>query len=308
MFKKAEEDFIENIDSRRRISSQFVVVDKVMKTASTGRRYIDLTLSDKTGNIVGRKFPEENVDEQFNSITPGKIYRILGNANDFPKGSGRFNIIIDIIKELSEEEYDINDFIKTSDRNKDELFKEIEITISGIIDENLKNLLNVFFNDKKFTEEFRNAPSAKIHHHNYVGGLLEHTAEVLKICKILCEIFPELDKDILYTGAILHDIGKIKTYDYDLVRIDFSKDGKLLDHLYLSCDLVKDKMKEIKMPDELASELLHLILSHHGEVRNGWGSPVNPQTPEAVALHNADNLDAKVKGMLQNKNIINKTT
>jgi len=300
MFKKEEEDFAENIDSRRRIRSQFVVADKIIKTASSGRKYIDITLSDKTGNIVGRIFPEGNTEDSFNPITPGKIYRILGNANEFPQGSGRFNIIVNVIKELSEEEYDIDDFIKTSDRNKDELIAEIKTTITEIKNKNFKNLLNAFFSDKKFTDEFYTAPSAKIHHHNYVGGLLEHTAEVLKICKVTSEIFPELDKDLLYTGAILHDIGKIKTYDYDLVRIDFTKDGKLLDHLYLSCDLVKDKMKEIDMPAELASEVLHLILSHHGEVRNGWGSPVNPQTPEAVALHNADNLDAKVKGIIQN--------
>jgi 3'-5' exoribonuclease len=179
------------------------------------------------------------------------------------------------------------------------MITEIEDTITEIQNEELKKLLIAFFNDEKFTEEFYNAPSAKIHHHNYFGGLLEHTAEVLKICKVSCEIFPELNKDLLYTGAILHDVGKIKTYDYDLVRIDFSKDGKLLDHLYLSCDLVNDKIKEIGMSDDLASEVLHLILSHHGEVKNGWGSPVNPQTAEAVALHNADNLDAKVKGKLQ---------
>lgn len=300
MFKKENEDFVENIDSRMRIRSQFVVADKVIKIGkSSGRRYIDVNLSDKTGEIVGRMFPEENIEDVFNPITPGKIYRIIGNANEFPQGSGRFNIIVNVIKELSEEEYDINDFIKTSDRNKDEMIVEIETTINEIKNEHLKKLLDIFFNDEKFTEEFYSSPSAKIYHHNYVGGLLEHTAEVLKICKVTAEIFPELDKDLLYTGAILHDIGKIKTYNYDLVMIDFSKDGKLLDHLFISTDMVKEKIKETKMPEDLATEILHLILSHHGEVKNGWGSPVNPQTPEAVALHNADNLDAKVKGMIQ---------
>jgi 3'-5' exoribonuclease len=301
MFKKEEEDFAENIDSRRRIRSQFVVVDKIIKRgSSSGRKYIDVNLTDKTGDIVGRIFPEENIEDKFETITPGKIYRIIGNANEFPQGSGRYNIIINVIKELTEEDYDMDDFIKTFNRNKDEMIAEIKNTIKEIKNEDLKRLLDAFFNDKKFTEEFYTAPSAKIHHHNYVGGLLEHTAEVLKICKVTSEIFPELDKDLLFTGAILHDIGKMKTYDYDLISINFSEEGKLLDHLFISCDMVKDKINELEISEELSNKLLHIILSHHGDVKNGWGSPVNPKTPEAVAVHHADNLDAKVKGMLQN--------
>ena len=299
MFKKSEEDFVENINERRRIRSQFVVADKIIKIAKTGRKYIDVRLSDKTGEIVGRMFPKDGVEVAFEPINPGKIHRILGNVNEYPQGSGRFNIIVDVINELSEEEYDIDDFIKTSDKDKDQLVNELEVTIKEIENEDLKNLLDAFFSDEKFAEEFYNAPSAKVYHHNYVGGLLEHTTGVLKICKTTCEIYPELDKDLLYTGAILHDVGKLKTYDYDLIRIEFSEEGKLLDHLFISCDMVKDKIRETEMPKELATQLLHIILSHHGDVKNGWGSPVSPKTPEAVALHHADNLDAKVKGMLQ---------
>jgi 3'-5' exoribonuclease len=165
----------------------------------------------------------------------------------------------------------------------------------------LKDLLQAFFCDPGFTQEFSTAPSAKIYHHNYQGGLLEHTVEVLEICKTACQIFPQLDKDLLYTGAILHDVGKLKAYDYDLLSIDISNEGKMLDHLFISADMVKEKINsmDMDMPDNLQMQLLHLILSHHGEVRNGWGSPVDPKIPEAVALHHADNLDAKVKGLLQ---------
>lgn len=299
MFKKEEKTFIKNIKSSGRISSQFVVSDKVIKRASSGRKYIDILLKDKTGEIIGRIFPDNYVKDIINTINIGKIYRILGNVNEFPHGSGRFNIIVNEFKQLSEEEYDINDFIKISDTNQEELKSEIKITIKEIKNENLKKLLNSFFDDKEFTEEFYSSPSAIIHHHNYIGGLLEHTAEVLKICKTTAEIFPELNKDLLYTGAILHDVGKIRIYDYDMVRIKHNTIGKLLDHLFISTDMVKEKMHEIEMPKELEIEVLHLILSHHGKVINGWGSPVNPQTPEAVTLHYADNLDAKVKKILQ---------
>ncbi|UTB31771.1 MAG: HD domain-containing protein [Methanobacterium sp. ERen5] len=302
MFKKEEKDFIKNIDSNGRIRSQFVVADKIIKIAASGRKYIDVNLTDKTGDIVGRMFPDDNFNDVFEHIAIGKIHRIIGNVNEFPRGSGKFNIIISVIKELGEEEYNIEDFIKSSDRNKEEMIVEIMSTIENIENEHLKKLLDSFFDDEKFVAEFCNVPSAKVYHHNYVGGLLEHTAEVLKVCKVGVEIFPELDKDLLYTGAILHDIGKIRTYEYNLIKIDFSNEGKRLDHLFISTDMVKEKIIETKMPDELAIEVLHLILSHHGEVQNGWGSPVTPQTPEALTLHHADNLDAKVKGMIQKIN------
>ena len=93
---------------------------------------------------------------------------------------------------------------------------------------------------------FFNSPSAKFYHHNYIGGLLEHSVEVLKLCKTACEIFPELDKDLLCAGALLHDVGKLKAYDYDLVRIEFSDEGRLLDHIFISCDMVKEKMIKLK--------------------------------------------------------------
>jgi 3'-5' exoribonuclease len=301
MFKKNEEDYVKNLNSKRRIRSQFVVADKEERISKNGKKYLNLTLSDKTGQIIGRIFSDENIGKINEDTKIGKIYRVLGDLNEFPRGSGNFNMIINVIKELSEGEYDINDFIKTSEKNIEELIFEIFSTIDNMENYYFKNLLKSFFSDKNFAEQFFTSPSAKLHHHNYIGGLLEHSVEVLQICKFTCEIFPELDEDLLYTGAILHDVGKIKTYTYDLVSIDFSEEGRLLDHLFISCDIVKETINEIEMPEELSNQLLHLILSHHGDVRNGWGSPVNPQTPEAVALHHADNLDAKVKGMLQNK-------
>jgi 3'-5' exoribonuclease len=295
MFKKTDEDFIENLNSRRQIRSQFVIVDKMVKKAKNGRSYIDVILSDRTGRIVGRMFPKEGVKGKYDAICLGNICRILGIVNEYPSGSGRYNIIIDSFQELSEDEYDIDDFVITSNRDKVSLIAEIDDTITGMENVYLKNLLKAFFSDKIFTDEFFNSPAAKFYHHNYMGGLLEHSVGVLKLCKTACEIFPELDKDILCTGAILHDVGKLKAYDYDLVKIEFSGEGKLLDHIFISCDMVKEKINGMKMPYDLLNHLLHLILSHHGEVKNGWGSSVDPKTPEAVALHHADNLDAKVK-------------
>jgi 3'-5' exoribonuclease len=298
---KKEEDFIENLNSVRRINTSFVIASAIIKTARNGNDYLEFSLTDKTGEITARMFPNKDAHDIFENINQKNIYAITGNVDEFPRNSQNFSIKIDSFHELDEEEYHLDDFIRTSDKDQKELIEEIFSTIKAIKNNHLKNLLRAFFCDSDFAQEFSTAPSAKIYHHNYVGGLLEHTVEVLQLCKTACQLFPEMDQDLLYTGAILHDVGKLKAYDYDLISIDISSEGKLLDHLFISADMVKEKINSLDedMPENLQTQILHLVLSHHGEVRNGWGSPVDPKTPEAVALHYADNLDAKVKGLIQ---------
>jgi 3'-5' exoribonuclease len=298
MFKK-EEDFVSNIKPNKQISSQFVAQNKEIRVSQTGTRYIELIISDKTGDIVGRYFSNGAVDEIYNNINLGDVYSISGRTSEFPKGSGKVNIIINNVAKVLKEDYNQDDFLKISKKNKQDLLLEIKETIKNMENDSLKNLLNSFFNDESFLVKFNNAPAARYYHHNYLGGLLEHTVNVLKLCKKVSEIFQDLNEDLLYTGAILHDIGKIDVYDYKLGTILYSQKGNLLDHLFISADMVKIKMDATNFPEKLKDQILHMILSHHGDVKNGWGSAVTPKTAEAIALHHADNLDAKVKGFLQ---------
>jgi 3'-5' exoribonuclease len=295
--KKSPSDFVENLKTQRSINSQFAIVHKIIRTASSGRNYLDITLTDKTGRIDGRMFPDDNIEGLFNSINTGSICEIRGTVTEFPPGSGKVNIVINSLTELCDDDYHLEDFIKTSDNDKEKLIKEIRSVIKNMENPHLKNLLKSFFCDKSFTDEFYQAPAAMIHHHNYLGGLLDHSVEVLLICQRLCELFPQLDPDLLYTGALLHDLGKIKAYDYDAIKIEMSQDSILVDHIFRTAYLVKEKMNSLQFPEKLSQQVLHLILSHHGKVRLGWGSTVNPKLPEAVALHHADNLDARVKEM-----------
>jgi 3'-5' exoribonuclease len=295
---KKEEDFIENLNVARDITSKFAVAEKIIRTSAKGRKYLDITLTDKTGQIDGRMFPD-NVDAAHDSIKLGTICRISGRISEFPSGSGKYNMVINVINKLPDGEYNLKDFVMASENNQDDLVEEIRSTIKEMKNTELKNLLRSFFCDKNFTEQFYKAPAAIVHHHNYIGGLLDHTVGVLKICKTSCGIFPDLDKDLLYTGVLLHDLGKMKTYTYGTGPIGISEEGELLDHLYLSCEMVKEKMDELETPQKLSNQILHMILSHHGHVSNGWGSPVDPKTPEAMALHYSDNMDAKVKEVLQ---------
>lgn len=295
---KSNDDLIENLNCQKNICSSFVVMNKSIRTSANGRDYIDLTLSDKTGQIDGRVFPDEGVKDIFDTITSGGIYKCDGRVNEFPPDSGKYNVVVNYLVELPPEKYILEDYVRTSSNDKDELVTYVISTIKDIENPELKNLLKSFFCDNKFSEEFYTAPAAKYHHHNYVGGLLDHSVEVLKICKTLHQIFPGIDKDLLYTTALLHDIGKIRAYDYDNLSTSMSEEGKLLDHLYLSGVMVEEKLNEVNISKDLSNQLLHIILSHHGDVSNGWGSIVNPKTPEAVALHYADLLDARVKDMV----------
>jgi len=242
---KNEEDFIINLNQARDIVSTFAVAEKVIRTSVKGRDYLDITLSDKTGQIAGKMFGD-NVKDVHGTITLGSICKIKGRVSEFPSGSGKYNMVINVIDELTEGEYDTDDFIMVNDDNQDKLANIIKSTINEMQNTELKNLLNSFFDDKEFTEKFYKSPAAIVHHHNYIGGLLEHTVGVLLICKTSTHIFPRLDKDLLYTGVLLHDVGKMESYTYGKGPIGISEEGKLLDHIYISCELVKEKIQELQ--------------------------------------------------------------
>lgn len=294
---KKEEDFIKNLNVSRDITSKFAVSDKTIRTSANGNSYLDVTLTDKTGQFDGRIF--KDVEEIYESINLGRICEISGRINEFPRDSGRYNLVINSIVELEEGKYDGQDFERISENDVTESLKIIHSIIDNIKNQDLKNLLNSFFSDENFVAQFCQAPAAIVHHHNYIGGLLDHTVGVLKICKTTVDVFPDINEDMLYTGVLVHDLGKMKTYTYDNGIIGFSFEGELLDHIYISCEMVKEKMDELEIPSELSIQILHMILSHHGKVELGWGSSVDPKTPEALALHHADNLDAQVKKSLQ---------
>jgi 3'-5' exoribonuclease len=295
---KKELDFVENLNVTRDISSEFAVSEKIIRTSAKGRKYLDFTLTDKTGQIDGRMFTSD-VETIYDSIKLGRVYNVIGRISEFPMDSGKYNMVVNIIDELEEGEYRLKDFVMVSDNNSDVQITKLNNAINEVENVKIKSILEAFFCDDQFTKEFYIAPAAIVHHHNYMGGLLDHTVEILEICKTMCKIFPDLNKDLLYCGVLLHDIGKIKTYTYGTGPIGFSEEGDLLDHIYISCEMVKQRMINLEISEQLSNQILHMILSHHGEISNGWGSPVDPKTPEAVTLHYADNMDAKVKKLFQ---------
>ncbi|PKL67857.1 MAG: phosphohydrolase [Methanobacteriales archaeon HGW-Methanobacteriales-1] len=291
MSQKLPDEFVKNLKGGS-ILSKFAISNKSIKLTKHGNEYLDVTLSDKTGEITGRMFSNGKLNSTVQNLENGDICRIKGNVEEY---QGRLNLKISEIIKCTTEEFDNKDFLHSSEKNTDELMEVIADTINQMKNPQLKNLLKLFFDDEKFKNEFCSAPAAVRMHHNYIGGLLEHTSQVLILCKTICQNYPELDKDLLFTGAILHDIGKMKIYRQNGFSIEYTEDGLLLEHIYISAQMVKERANKILINEETVKKAIHLILSHHGDVSNGWGSAVSPFLPEATALHYADNLDAKVK-------------
>ena len=294
---KKEEDYIKEFAQDREIISPFLIKQKEMKKTKTNTSYLEVTLQDKTGQIKGRMFKHRPF-KTYEKIEKNTVWNIVGKIQEFPTESGRFNILIESMNPTTN--YNEEDFIrKVEDYEKhvEFLFNTIE-TIENI---HLKKLLKEFFNDEEFKNNFLTAPAAKIHHHNYKGGLLVHTNEVIKICQTITYIYNKINYDLLITGAILHDIGKIETYDYETENIEMKYEGIMLDHLFIGANMIENRIKKIDAPKKLKIQLIHMILSHHGDTSLGWGSAVSPKTPEALALHHADDMSAKITSSLENK-------
>ena len=292
---KKEKDYIKKFDKTRRIISQFLVKEKTVKRTKNNKPYLELVLQDKTGQIKGRMF-NKKANNEFDKIEENTVYNIVGKIQEFPVNSNKYNILIDRI--ILAKKYNEEEFIRKIE-NQDSHLNYILETINEIKDHEIKSVLTSLFNDKEFLEKFITAPAAKRYHHNYKGGLLVHTNEVIEICKTISSIYEEINRDLLIAGAILHDIGKIESYDYKTDEIDMNYEGMMLEHLFIGGCLLKEKMNYLNISKETKTQLLHLILSHHGKVELGWGSSVDPKTPEAIALHQANDMSAKITQALE---------
>lgn len=263
----------------------FLVKGKGVYTSRNGNPYLSLRLSDRTGEIEGRLW--EGVDEWVKNLTEGDFLKVKGKVVTF-KGQRQISI-----KEMEMvQEVDIKEFLPTSVRDIEEMVVDLRAYINMISTPYFQKLLNFFFYDEEFVTLFKKAPAAKELHHVYLGGLLEHTLEVTKLCVEALNHFKNINRDLLIAGALLHDIGKVYEFNYDRL-IGYSTRGRLLGHITIGAGLLEERIRKVEgFPEESRMLLEHLIISHHGE--NEYGSPVVPKTVEALILHSLDNLNAKV--------------
>ena len=225
----------------------------------------------------------------FESLGNDTFLRIKGRTEIY---QNKIQLIIKHISKTNQEDIKLEDYLPGTEQDVNKMFSELKQIVSSIKQPHLKNLLNLFFSDKDFCKGFCSAPAAVQYHHAFLGGLLEHTLSVAKLGETIAPLYPELNRDLLICGIILHDIGKISELCYEK-NFHYSDEGQLIGHLISGVLMVEEKAKQINdFPKTLLDLLRHLILSHHGEYE--WGSPKLPMTLEAITLHYLDNIDAKI--------------
>ncbi len=272
------------------ITSNFVVVSKQIKPKKTGEPYLALTLGDRSGQLDAKMW--DNVDEVLNAFEQDDFLKIKGLVNKY---KNRFQLTIHKLRRLGESEIEFSDYLPKTPRNVDELWQALTDFVASFQNPHLRSLVQAFMSDPEIAAAYRNAPAAKTLHHAYIGGLLDHVVSLFRSCDLVCRNYPQVNRDLLLTGAFLHDIGKIHELAYNR-SFSYTTRGQLLGHMVIELEMLQAKLALVPdFPPELKTLLEHLIISHHGEYE--FGSPKLPMFPEALLLHYMDNLDSKMEAM-----------
>lgn len=281
--------YIKDYKDGDRIFDVYLCKHKVSAVTKNGKPYDTVILQDKTGTIDAKIWdPNSAGIGDFDSLDYIEVY---GDITSF---QGALQVSVKRIRKCHEGEYNPADYLPVSRYDIEEMYTELTGYMNRIENPYLKQLLQEFFiKDEKLVEVFKQSSAAKSVHHGFVGGLLEHTLSVVRLCNFYCDSYPLLKRDLLITAAICHDIGKTRELSPFPVN-DYTNDGQFLGHIVIGVEMIGEKIRSIKgFPEILATELKHCILAHHGEYE--YGSPKKPAIMEAVALNFADNTDAKMQ-------------
>lgn len=259
---------------------------QIQKT-KMGKSYMSLLLQDKTGTLDGKIW---ELGPGVANIEPMDYVKVEGQITMF---QNNLQMNIRRARKADEGEYDVSDYMPTSEKNIKAMYAELTKYMDSVKNPYLQQLLQSVFQDKELASKFVNHSAAKSIHHAFIGGLLEHTLGVTKMCAFIADSYPMLNRDLMVTAAIFHDIGKL----YEISAFpenDYTDEGNLLGHIFIGAELIGKKIAEIPgFPEKLSNEIRHCILAHHGELQ--YGSPKKPALAEALALSMADNLDAKME-------------
>ncbi|WFR57156.1 HD domain-containing protein [Anaerocolumna sp. AGMB13025] len=274
------------------VSETYLCKTKQTLKTKAGKNYYSLLLQDKSGTLDAKIWELSAGIDHFEAM---EYIRVDGQVISF---QGTLQLNVKRVRRSQEGEYDPTDFVPTTDKNIDLMYSEILKFISSVEQPQLRKLLESFFaDDKTFAANFKKHSAAKSVHHGFVGGLLEHTLSVVKLCDYYAKNYPLINRDLLIAAAIFHDIGKMEELS-SFPENDYTDEGQLLGHIYIGTEIISARMKTIpNFPTQLGSELKHCILAHHGELE--YGSPKKPAIIEALALNFADNTDAKLQTMTE---------
>ena len=272
------------------ITSSFLVRSKEIRQKKTGELYLSLMLGDRTGELDAKMW--DNVSEVIDSFERDDFVKVKGMIQIF---HNRPQMTIHKLRRMDDSEIDFSDYFPSSRRDPDEMWAELSGIVTGVTNPHLKGLLEAMFGDPDISRRYRRAPAAKQIHHAFLGGLIEHVLSVAALARMTATHYPNIDYDLLITGVLLHDIGKIHELNYER-GFSYSNEGQLLGHINIAQRMVGEKLRGLPgFPPELRALVEHMILSHHGHLE--FGSPKLPQFPEALLLHHLDDMDSKMECM-----------
>ena len=272
------------------ITTYFVVASKQVKPRKTGEPFIALTLADRSGHIDAKVW--DNVADIIDTFEQDDFVKVKGLINKYNQ---RFQLTVHKLRKCEESEIDFSDYLPKTTKDIDELWRTLGEFVASFQNPHLKKLLEVFMADEQLAHAYKTAPAAKTLHHAYIGGLLDHVVSLFKSCDLVCRNYPQIDRDLLLTGAFLHDIGKVHELAYARA-FSYTTRGQLLGHMIIELEMLQEKLQQVPdFPAEMKTLVEHMIISHHGQY--DFGSPKLPMFPEALMLHYLDDLDSKMEAM-----------
>jgi 3'-5' exoribonuclease len=282
--------YVNELEPNKLITTSFLVHSKEIRQKKSGELYLSLLLADRTGELDAKMW--DNVAEVIDAFDRDDFVRVKGLVQIF---HNRPQMTIHKVRRIEDAEIDFGDYFPSSKRGQEEMWLELRGIVAGMTNGHLKGLLETVLDDEDIARRYRRAPAAKHIHHAFLGGLIEHVLSVCAMARLAAQHYTSIDRDLLLTGVILHDIGKIYELNYER-GFSYSNEGQLLGHMQIGLRIVGDKLRGLPdFPPALRTLVEHMILSHHGKLE--FGSPKVPQFPEALMLHYLDDLDSKMESM-----------
>ncbi|MCI7628948.1 MAG: HD domain-containing protein [Blautia glucerasea] len=285
--------YINELHEGDRVNGIYLCKQKQSAMTKNGKPYENLILQDKTGVIDGKIWdPNSNGIDDFDGLD---YIEIIGDVTSF---AGAMQLNIKRVRRAFPEEYDPADYLPVSENSTDDMYHQLVSMIDSVKNTYLSALLHkLFVEDKDFLKSFEEHSAAKTVHHGFIGGLMEHTLSVTRLCDYMAGAYPVIKRDLLITAALLHDVGKTRELSSFPLN-DYTDEGQLLGHIVIGAQMIHDLAKKIPgFPVDLENQLVHCILAHHGELE--YGSPKKPALVEAVALNLADNTDARMETLTE---------
>lgn len=283
--------YVQTLQEGDTVNDYFVATRKDLRDQQKGGKFLGMVFKDRTGEIGGILW--NNAAAVARLFELGDVVNVRGSVTSY---QDRLQIRVDQVLPLRADEYNPEDLVYTPE-DTSSVFKEFQTIMSTVENEWLSKLIGAFLEDQEFVSKFAAAAAGKKWHHAFRGGLVQHCTEIARLAVATCQVFPQIDRDLLLTGVLVHDIGKIEEMTQELF-VEYTTPGKLLGHLTIGTEMVQRRIDGIPgFPETLRLQVLHCVLSHHGELVNG--SPVVPKTLEALVLYHLDNLDAQTDAFIR---------